>query len=193
MAIYGQTWWGQKWLETFNDIDDENRLPRGRTYANTGKAHDIKIQGNIVTAKVSGSRPSPYKVKITFQEFDLGIKENLKEIISNSPLILSQLLNKKLPLQIVKNLEQAKIKLFPSSWQEIKASCSCPDWAMPCKHIASVIYLLCAQIDKNPFTLFEVHNCDLLNLITEYRDGHISEIQKIITIVCKYKCALNST
>ena len=98
MAIYGQTWWGQKWLETFNDIDDENRLPRGRTYANTGKAHDIKIQGNIVTAKVSGSRPSPYKVKITFQEFDLGIKENLKEIISNSPLILSQLLNKKLLL-----------------------------------------------------------------------------------------------
>ncbi len=182
MAVYGKTWWGQKWLETFNDIDDENRLPRGRTYANTGRAHDIKIQGNIVTAKVSGSRPSPYKVKITFQEFDTGIKENLKKIISNSPLILSQLLNKKLPLQIVRNLEQAKIKLFPSSWREIEASCSCPDWAMPCKHIASVIYLVCAQIDKNPFTLFEVHNCDLLNLINDYRDGRINDIQKITTI-----------
>lgn len=182
MAVYGKTWWGQKWLETFNDIDDENRLPRGRTYANTGRAYDIKIQGNVVTAKVSGSRPFPYKVKITFQEFDLSIKESLKEVISNSPLILSQLLNKKLPLQIVKNLEQAKIKLFPSSWREIEASCSCPDWAMPCKHIASVIYLLCAQIDKNPFTLFEVHNCDLLNLIADYRDARINEMQKITTI-----------
>lgn len=182
MAVYGKTWWGQKWLEAFNDIDDENRLPRGRTYANTGRAHDIKINGNIVTAKVSGSRPSPYKVKITFQEFNQDIQENLKEIITNSPLILSQLLNKKLPLQIVKNLQQTKIKLFPSNWREIEASCDCPDWAMPCKHIASVIYLLCAQIDKNPFTLFEVHNCDLLNLINDYRDGRINDIQKITTI-----------
>lgn len=59
MAIYGKTWWGQKWLETFNDIDDENRLARGRTYANSGRAYDIKIQGHIVIATVRGSRPSP--------------------------------------------------------------------------------------------------------------------------------------
>lgn len=182
MAVYGKTWWGQKWLEAFNDIDDESRLPRGRTYANTGRAHEIKINGNVVTAKVSGSRPSPYKVTITFQEFDLDTKENLREIINNSPLILSGLLNKKLPLQIIKTLEQVKIKLFPSSWLEIDASCNCPDWAMPCKHIASVIYLLCAQIDQNPFTLFEVHNCDLPNLIADYRDGHANNIQKITNI-----------
>lgn len=193
MTVYGKTWWGQKWLETFNDIDDENRLPRGRTYANTGRAYNIKIQGNIVTAKVSGSSPSPYKVRIIFQEFDQNTQGNLREIISNSPLILSQLLNKKLPTQIVENLEQAKIKLFPSSWREIDASCSCPDWAMPCKHIASVIYLLCAQIDKNPFTLFEVHNCDLLHLINDYRDGRVNDIQKITTLEQIFKVSKGTT
>ena len=182
MSVYGKTWWGQKWLETFNDIDDENRLPRGRTYANSGRTYDINLNGNIVTAKVKGSRPSPYKVKIIFTEFNKDTQENLKELISNSPIMLSQLLNKKLPIQILKNLEQAKIKLFPSSWREIDASCNCPDWAMPCKHIASVIYLLCSKIDNNPFTLFEVHNCHLLNLINDYRDGRINNIQKITTV-----------
>lgn len=182
MAIYGKTWWGQKWLETFKDIDDDNRLPRGRTYANTGRAYNIKIQGNIVTAKVIGSRPYPYEVKITFNKFNQATQENLRMIIANSPLILSQLLNKKLPKQIVKKLEQEKIMLFPSSWRAINASCSCPDWAVPCKHIASVIYLLCAQIDQNPFTLFEVHNCDLLNLINDYPDARISDFQKITTL-----------
>lgn len=182
MSAYGKTWWGKKWLETFNDIDDANRLARGRTYANTGRAHNIEIKGNTVTAKVKGSRPSPYTVTIIFQEFDSNTADNLKGIITNSPLILSQLLNKKLPLQILDSLDKAKIKLFPSSWREINAQCSCPDWAMPCKHIASIIYLLCVRIDNNPFTLFEVHNCYLLDLITDYQDGRLENIQKIVTL-----------
>jgi SNF2 family DNA or RNA helicase/uncharacterized Zn finger protein len=184
---YGRTWWGQKWLETFNGIDYENRLERGRTYANTGRAYDIKISGHVVTARVRGSMPSPYKVKISFKEFDQTTQEKLKKIVTDSPLILSQLLNKSLPHQIINSLEERKIKLFPSSWGEIEASCNCPDSAMPCKHIAAVIYLLCAQIDKNPFTLFEVHNCDLLNLIADYRDGRIREIQKITTVAEIFK------
>lgn len=181
MITYGKTWWGQKWLETFNNIDEENRLARGRTYANTGRAYEIEIQGHIVTAKVRGTSPTPYKVKISFKEFDQDTQEKLRKIVTDSPLILSQLLNRKLSHQIVKTLEHASIKLFPSSWREIKASCSCPDWAMPCKHIASVIYLICNQIDKNPFVLFEVHNCDLLNLVGDYQEGRIREVQRVTT------------
>ncbi|MBK6818602.1 MAG: SWIM zinc finger family protein [Bacteroidetes bacterium] len=29
--------------------------------------------------------------------------------------------------------------------------CSCPDWAVPCKHLAAVIYKISAEIDNNPF------------------------------------------
>src|SRR5687768_17250156 len=104
MTTYGKTWWGQKWLETFNDIDEENRLARGRAYANTGRAYEIKIQGNGVTARVRGSRPTPYKVKISFKAFDQTTQESVRAIIADSPLILSQLLNKKLPPQIVQKL-----------------------------------------------------------------------------------------
>jgi len=40
--------------------------------------------------------------------------------------------------------------------------CSCPDWAVPCKHLASVIYTLSAEIDKNPFHIFQLHGLDFL-------------------------------
>ncbi|MBN1118111.1 MAG: DEAD/DEAH box helicase [Bacteroidales bacterium] len=39
--------------------------------------------------------------------------------------------------------------------------CSCPDWAVPCKHLASVIYKVSTEIDNNPFIVFELHNVDL--------------------------------
>ena len=43
------------------------------------------------------------------------------------------------------------------------ASCSCPDWAVPCKHIAAVIYLIANEIDKNPFLVFSLHAMDLVS------------------------------
>lgn len=182
MAIYGRTWWGKKWLETFTDIDCDNRLPRGRMYANTGRAHDIKIQGNIITAKVSGSRPTPYKVEVILNQFSQADKDAVHQAISNSPAILSALITKRLPGQLFEKLNEHKIKLFPTNWKEINASCSCPDWAMPCKHIAAVIYLIGAEIDKNPFMVFHIHDCDLLSLIVDFSEGKLERAQKILQI-----------
>lgn len=179
---YGKTWWGQKCLETFNGIDFSNRLDRGRTYANTGRAKEIKIKENTVTAKVQGSRPTPYKVEIIFSKFDQKDKEHIKEIITNSSSILSELTAKILPNALFELLEKRNIKLFPCEWDEVKAQCSCPDFAVPCKHIAAVIYLICAEIDKNPFTVFSVHDCDLLNLIGDFNEGKLKEAQKILSI-----------
>ncbi|MDR1208034.1 MAG: hypothetical protein LBJ89_01640, partial [Holosporales bacterium] len=61
IRTYGKTWWGQKWLEAFNGISDENRLPRGRSYSNRGRVHHVQITKNIVSALVDGSRSTPYK------------------------------------------------------------------------------------------------------------------------------------
>jgi uncharacterized Zn finger protein/superfamily II DNA or RNA helicase len=180
MANYGRTWWGKKWLETFTGIDEDNRLPRGRTYANTGRAYNVHIRGNTITAKVTGSRPEPYKVVIRFNPFTQLEQEAIEQMISSSPAILSALISKRLPEQLLEKLHTHKIKLFPSQWKEIKASCSCPDWAMPCKHIAAVIYLIGAEIDKDPFVVFHIHNCNLLNLIGDFNEGKLADAQKIV-------------
>lgn len=41
-------------------------------------------------------------------------------------------------------------------------SCTCPDWAVPCKHIAAAIYKLSEEIDANPFLLFTLRGIDLI-------------------------------
>ena len=182
MATYGKTWWGKKWLETFNDIDCDNRLPRGRTYANTGRAYNIEINGNVITARVRGSRPTSYKVEIILSKFSVAEQKLIHQTIINSPSILSGLLNKKLPTKLLDQLDAHGIRLFPQDWKAIKAKCNCPDWAMPCKHIAAVIYLICAEIDKNPFVVFDIHNCDLLEMISDFGNGKLEHVQKLLLI-----------
>jgi SNF2 family DNA or RNA helicase/uncharacterized Zn finger protein len=182
MAVYGKTWWGKSWLETFNGIDLSNRLPRGKTYTNTGRAYDIQISGSVITAKVTGSRPRPYRVTITLSLFTTKQQEVIKELVTSSPSMLANLLAKKLPQELLKLLQNQDIKLFPSQWKEVQASCSCPDFAIPCKHIAAVIYLLCAKIDKNPFTVFHIHGCDLLKLVSDLNQIVPNHIQKITSI-----------
>ncbi|MDR3131602.1 MAG: DEAD/DEAH box helicase [Rickettsiales bacterium] len=182
MSHYGRTWWGKKWLQSFDEVDDDNRLPRGRTYANTGRAFGIKINGHMITAKVRGSMPHPYKVKITLSELSSSEQHTIRCIVEDSPSILSNLINRQLPVSLLDKLNDSGIKLFPSNWEEMNASCDCPDWAMPCKHIAAVIYLIAAEIDKNPFVVFSIHNCDLLSLIDDFRGGKLENAQNILKI-----------
>ena len=158
---YGITYWGQEWLNAFVGISDANRLPRGRTYANTGRARNIQIDGNKITADVQGSRRTPYKVVIEIPLFTQKETEQILELVQENPMYLSQLLNRELPINLNAACKKKGISIFPQSWREFEASCSCPDWAMPCKHLASVIYLVANEIDKNPFLVFELHGFEL--------------------------------
>ncbi|MDW7693076.1 DEAD/DEAH box helicase [Flammeovirgaceae bacterium SG7u.111] len=160
---YGNTWWGQQWLKALQHIDFDNRLPRGRTYANKGAVLDIEIKQNKVSAKVAGSSPRPYKQNIAIHLFSRNEKAVVMKVITENPFILSSLLNKKLPQELFSELEREGIKLFPNSWHDIDASCSCPDWALPCKHLAAVIYIIADAIDRNPFMVFLLHGLDVLD------------------------------
>ncbi len=161
MATFGQTWWGEQWLSALNDIDDSNRLPRGRRYAANGSVLQIEIQNARVNARVQGSRRTPYRVNISLDAFSDAQRQQLLETVSGNPAILSRLLNRQLPQQMLALTRAHNIRLFPRTWGDMTASCSCPDWAMPCKHIAAVIYLIANEIDKNPFLVFELHGLDL--------------------------------
>jgi uncharacterized Zn finger protein len=162
---YGNTWWGQKWLNALNRIDNSNRLPRGRTYANTGKVLEVVFKENQIKAKVRGSRPTPYKQTIGVQAFNDFEKEEIIELITQNPFILSKLMNRELPEELFNELDKNGIDLFPRRWHDFDANCSCPDSAMPCKHLAAVIYMIANEIDKNPFIVFQLHNLDILGEI----------------------------
>ena len=179
MAIqYGKTWWGQQWLNSLSKIDNSNRLPRGRTYANKGAVKNIEIETNAISAKVQGSAPRPYKVMVSVPIFTNNQKQALLEAILGNPTLLAKLLNRELPQELAKFAEEKNIPLFPKSWRDFPMKCSCPDSAVPCKHLAAVIYIIANEIDKNPFLVFQLHDFDVLGEVSSrYSVGKKSGIR----------------
>lgn len=182
---FGRTWWGLQWLNALNSMDYDNRLPRGRAYANKGAVKRISIKGNSVSAEVEGSRPMPYQVDLIlppFREPGLG---NFIQAVTQRPTLISKLLNRELDPEILTIARQFGLKVFPEKWSDLKMQCSCPDWAVPCKHIAAVIYKVGAEIDNNPFLAFNLHQVDLLNeikklgLIISTEKSEIAELKNL--------------
>ncbi|MCW3807216.1 DEAD/DEAH box helicase [Plebeiibacterium marinum] len=164
---FGKTWWGEHFLKALTDIDYSNRLPRGRSYARNGYVASINIINNRIEAKVKGSRRTPYKVLVTVPLFTDAEKKKLLQAISQDPLLLSHLLNRELPHELNEIAKEHHIAVFPNKWSDFDMQCSCPDWAVPCKHLASVIYMISAEIDRNPFLIFQLHGLDILKELTK--------------------------
>ncbi|MFR9651901.1 MAG: DEAD/DEAH box helicase [Rikenellaceae bacterium] len=162
---FGNTWWGEAWLCSLDNIDYSNRLPRGATLARNGSVKSINIKGNSIAATVQGSRRTPYRVNIIIPPFfEDDIKRLVSELLKH-PIIISRLLNRQLDPSIMEIASNCGLKIFPRGWTDFKMQCSCPDWAVPCKHLAATIYMISREIDNNPFLAFEIHNVDLIKEI----------------------------
>lgn len=157
---FGATWWGKAWLNALTGIDSSSRLPRGARYARSGAVEKLKIEGCHIEAKVHGTHR--YTVRLIVSSYKAEQIEKFIDELVKSPAIVTSLLNRNLDPAIVKIAERCKIWVFPTSWRSMLMFCTCPDWAVPCKHIAALIYALSREIDNNPFLVFTLHNIDLL-------------------------------
>ncbi|RYU97100.1 DEAD/DEAH box helicase [Emticicia agri] len=159
---FGKTWWGQQWLNSLKNIDYGNRIPRGSTYARNGSVKKIELVDNQIFAKVQGSRPKPYNIAIVLPPFTDLQRRSFMEQLALRPVIISKLLNRELDPEVLAIAERLGLKVFPRQWSDLKMQCSCPDSAVPCKHLAAVIFKTSVEIDNNPFVIFELHGMDLL-------------------------------
>ena len=98
---YGKTWWGQQWLNSLSNIDYENRLDRGRSYANKGAVTKISIKENRINAKVAGSRPKPYNVDIILPPFFDPELSDFISALAKRPTVISKLLNRELDQEVL--------------------------------------------------------------------------------------------
>jgi len=170
---YGTTIWGAAFLKAIERETDSGRLSRGKSYANTGKVYDIKLQERHIAAKVRGNYQPFYQTALNFTPFAKGDKQFIvnpkgdKQFIVNhideNPLILAQIMNAKLSPELLDFLQKNEIDLFHG----FDMQCSCPDFYgdYACKHLAGLYFILVNEIDKNPFLLFLLRG---LNLVEHY-------------------------
>src|SRR5665647_3955327 len=149
-----KTFWGKAWCENLESYSDyENRLPRGRTYVRNGSVVDLQIAESQITAQVSGSEI--YEVKVAILPVARPRWKAICEDCAGSIDSLVELLQGRLSKGVMERISQQQTGLFPSP-KEIKLSCSCPDWAEMCKHVAAVLYGVGARLDQQPELLFRL-------------------------------------
>ena len=154
------TWWGQAWCDNLEKYADyESRLERGTRYVRTGAVIDLKIQKGKVQARVQGRRKAPYKVEIRISPLSEERCQAAIEKCANKIENLDRLMKGDFPEEL-KELFTGESGLFPRP-QEISFQCSCPDWALMCKHVAAVLYGIGHRFDEDPSLFFELRGVDM--------------------------------
>ncbi len=158
-----RTFWGQAWcdhLESFSDYD--NRLPRGRTYVRNGSVCHLDIEKGRISAMVSGSQI--YEVEIAIKTLSLKKWKAVQNRCAGQIGSLLELLQGRFSKNVMSVVTDREKGLFPLPG-EIGLRCSCPDWAVMCKHVAAVLYGVGARLDEAPELLFLLRGVDHEELI----------------------------
>lgn len=149
----GEQWWSQRFLAVLESFGMASRLARGRNYARRGQVIGFDLAPGRVTARVQGSRTAPYRVSITVAPLTDAQWERVEAELAAQALFRARLLAGEMPAEIEDAFAGCGTPLFPGSARDLVMSCSCPDWGMPCKHLAAVCYLLAEAFDEDPFAM----------------------------------------
>ncbi len=160
-----KTFWGKAWCDNLERYSDfANRLPRGRTYVRNGSVIDLQIAAGEIRALVSGS--DIYTVAVQIAPVSKARWRSVCKDCAGAIDSLVELLQGRFSKGVMERISRQKTGLFPSP-SEIKLSCSCPDWADMCKHVAAVLYGIGARLDEHPELLFRLNQVDENELIAK--------------------------
>jgi uncharacterized Zn finger protein len=161
--LIAKSFWGKAWckhLESFSDFS--NRLPRGRTYVRNGSVMHLDIKPGVINAIVGGT--SLYDISIEIERLDEKMWDAIKRKSTGKIGSMLELLQGKLSDNIMAIVTDRKKGLLPLPSQ-ISFDCSCPDWAVMCKHVAAVFYGVGNRLDQDPELLFTLRGVDPAELI----------------------------
>jgi uncharacterized Zn finger protein len=160
-----KTFWGKAWCDNLERYSDfANRLPRGRSYVRNGSVIDLQIGPGAIRALVSGSEIYEVDVKVA-----PVTKARWKAICTDCTGAIDslvELLQGRFSKGVMERICRQQTGLFPSP-KEVELSCSCPDWADMCKHVAAVLYAIGARFDHQPELLFRLHQVNEQDLIAK--------------------------
>jgi len=174
----GETWWSKRWVGVLESFSLGTRLTRGRSYARQGQVISIDVEPGIVKAKVQGTQPRPYAIKIKLKPLSDNDWDRVTEAMASQAIFAAKLLAGEMPTEIEEAFDAVNVSLFPTAETDLDTDCSCPDWANPCKHIAAVYYLLAERFDGDPFLIFKLRGRtkeQIIEVLREKRAGTSSD------------------
>jgi uncharacterized Zn finger protein len=162
------SFWGKAWCENLESYRDyEYRLPRGRSYVRHGAVLHLDLSAGKIAALVCGS--DIYEVGITIKPLPQTQWSRVKTQCAGQVGSLIELLEGRLSEAVMRIVTHPDEGLFPKP-TEIQMTCSCPDSATMCKHVAAVMYGVGARLDGQPDLLFVLRKVEHAELIASAAD-----------------------
>jgi uncharacterized Zn finger protein len=149
----GEQWWSRRFISVLESFGMSGRLARGRSYARAGQVLDFELSQGKVTARVQGSRVRPYQVRIGVLPLTTAQWRRVLAGLASQALFRAKLLAGEMPHEIEQVFGDCGTPLFPRLAGDLDMRCSCPDWEVPCKHLAAVCYVLAEEFDRDPFAM----------------------------------------
>ena len=164
-----RTWWSRRFLGALEELGVGGRLARGRSYARAGQIVSLDVAAGAALAEVQGSRPRPYKVRIGVPAFGKTEWAAATAALAAEAGHAAALLAGEMPHQIEAVFDSVGLSLFPSTATDLVMDCTCPDYAVPCKHLAAVFYVLAERFDSDPFQILALRGRDRAALLEDLR------------------------
>ncbi len=186
MSKYAKTWWGQRFIEALENFTDSGRLARGRSYSSDNRIKQWLLKDGKVEAKLRGNvnpyfgvyKEPTYRVSVQMTRLSETQWHKIIQQLAQRASFISRLLLNEIPENIETVFRDVGVHLLPNSYKDFKVSCDCPDYAVPCKHIAGVCYRLAGQFDRDPFLLFEMRGLAPEKLL---QDLALSPLGKVLS------------
>ena len=162
-----RSWWAKAWNQNLEQYADyANRIGRGRSYIRNGCVVDFKITPGEVASLVQGGAPRPYVVHVNIQPFKRPAWAEIRKQAEGKIESLQELMEGTFPKDLAHLFTAKGSGLFPSP-KEITFTCSCPDWATMCKHVAATLYGVGVKLDNDPQLFFLLRKAAMHDLVTE--------------------------
>ncbi len=164
-----RSWWSKRFLAVLESIGVGGRMARGRSYARSGQIVSLDVAAGGATAQVQGSRPKPYAVRVGVPAYGKGEWGRVADALVADASHTAALLAGEMPREIEAVFAGVGLSLFPASARDLALDCSCPDQAVPCKHVAAVCYVLAERFDADPFAMLALRGRDRESLLEDLR------------------------
>ena len=92
-------------------------------------------------------------MSITVRPLTVAQWREVESRLASQALFRARLLAGEMPAEIEQVFADCGTPLFPEPSRDLTMSCNCPDWGVPCKHLAAVCYVLAEAFDDDPFAM----------------------------------------
>lgn len=165
----GGSWWSARFIDVLESFALGNRLARGRAAAKRGAVGALTVDSGVVTARVRGARAEPYLAQLILRPCPEIVWARVEIALAEQALFTARLLSGEVPPDLEQVFADAGSSLFPRSAADLRMECDCPDWELPCTHLAAVVFELAGRLDGDPFLLLRWRGRDREALLTRLR------------------------